>query len=61
VGVVDEDKTGFGEDKAVDDVPAIGVLAEGVCSCPVKTETDEIQANNPQKKPNRLIVIGRRL
>jgi hypothetical protein len=42
-------------------VPATGVLPDGVCSCAVKIEIDEIQANNAQKKPDPVVVIGSRL
>jgi hypothetical protein len=58
---MEEDKSAFGEDKAVGDAPAIGVLPDGVCSCAVRIEIDEIQANNAQKKPDRVVVIGCRL
>jgi hypothetical protein len=61
VGVIEEDKRAFVEDEAVGDVPAIGVLLDGACSCAVKIEIDEIQANNAQKKPDRIVVIGCRL
>jgi hypothetical protein len=53
---MEEDKSAFGE--TVGDVLAMGVLPDGVCSCPVKIEIDEIQANKVQKKPDRLMVIG---
>ena len=43
---MEEDKSASGEDEAVGDVPAIGVLPDGVSSCAVKIEIDEIQANN---------------
>jgi len=43
---MEEEKSASGEDEAVGDVPAIGVLSDGVRSCAVKIEIDEIQANN---------------
>jgi len=43
--VIEEDKSAFCGDEAAGDVPAIGVLPEGVCSCAVEIEIDEIQAN----------------
>jgi hypothetical protein len=58
---MEEDKSAFGGDETVGDVPAIGVLSDGVCSCAVKIEIDEIHANNAQKKPDRVVVIGCRL
>ena len=65
VGVIEEDKSALGEDEAVGvgvgDVPATGVLPDGVCSCAAKIEIDKIQANNAQKKPDRVVVIGCRL
>jgi hypothetical protein len=61
VGVIEEDKSAFGRDEAVGDVPTIGVLADGVCSCAVEIEIDEIQANKAQKNPDRVVVIGCRL
>jgi hypothetical protein len=61
VGVPEDDKGAFGEGEAAGDVRAIGVLPEGVCSCAVKIEIDEIQANNAQKKPDRIVVKGCRL
>jgi hypothetical protein len=59
VGVTEEDKSALGEDEGVGDA-AIGVLADGVCSCAVKIEIDENQANSTWKKPDR-VVIGCRL
>jgi len=61
VAAIEEDKSAFGEDEAIGDSPAIGVLPDGVCSCPVKIEIDEIQANKAQKKPDRVVVIACRL
>jgi hypothetical protein len=58
---VSGDKSAFGEDEAVGDVPAIGLLPDGVCSCAVKIEIDEIQANSAHKKPDRVVVIGCKL
>jgi len=43
---MEEDKSASGEDEAVGDVPTTGVLPDGVSSCAVKIEIDEIQANN---------------
>jgi hypothetical protein len=60
-GGVVGDESAFGEDEVVGDVPAIGLLADGVCSCAVKIEIDEIQVNNRHKKPDRVVVIGCRL
>jgi hypothetical protein len=58
---MEEDKSAFGGDETVGDVPAIGVMPDGVCSCAVKIEIDEIHPNNAQKKPDRVVVIGCRL
>jgi hypothetical protein len=59
--VIEEDKSAFGGDEAAGDVPTIGVLPDGVCSCAVRIEIDEIQANNAHKKLDRVIIIGCRL
>ncbi|MGB9474521.1 MAG: hypothetical protein WCE87_05560 [Candidatus Udaeobacter sp.] len=60
VGVTEEDKSALAEDEGAGDWLAIGVTPDGVCSCAVKIEIDEIQANIPQEKRHR-IVIGSRI
>ena len=60
VDVTEDDNSAFGEDEAVGDGLAIGVLPDGVCSCAAKIEIDKIQANSAQKKPDR-VIIGCRL
>ncbi|MBO0695283.1 MAG: hypothetical protein J2P56_04180 [Verrucomicrobia bacterium] len=61
VGVDGEDKSAFGVGEAVGDVLAIGVLFKGVFSCAAEIEINEIQANNAQKKPDRVVLIRCRL
>lgn len=60
VGVTEEDNSAFGEDETVGDGLMIGLLADGVYSCAIKSEIDKNQANSAQKKPDR-VVIGCRL
>ena len=61
VDAAGEAKSAFAGDEAGADGLAVGVLPEGVFSCAAKIEIKEIQANDAQTKPDRVVLIRCRL
>lgn len=59
VGVVEEDKSAFGEREAVGDAPLEGVRPDAVSSCAGKSEIDKAQTSEAQRKPDRAVISSR--